>query len=76
MAFSDVPWKINGKEIKNIVMNHAVCLGLSIQLITYTYNGKMRFGLNCKKHMKMDPSKLMDIILVNIDEEIKKSCKD
>ena len=75
IAFSDVPWTINGKEIKNVTMNHAVAFGFTLQVMTYTYNGKVRFGLNCKKDMKMDSSRLMNIIYANIDDEIKKSCK-
>ena len=75
IAFSDVPWKINGKEIKNITMNNAAVFHMSVGLIVYTYNKKVRFGMNIKKDMKMDSNKLMDILLSNIEEEIQKTCK-
>lgn len=75
ISFSNVAWKIKGKEVKNITFHNNLCLGISMALMVYTYNGKVRLSLQTKKNQKMDASKLMDHIVTNLDDEIKKACK-
>ena len=70
IAFSDVAWKINGKEIKSITMNNSIYNEYTGGVMAYTYNGKARFGIQYLNNLKMDSSKLMDNIITNIDQEI------
>jgi hypothetical protein len=76
IPFSDIPWKIRGKQVTQISFFNNLCLGISMALMGYTYNGKVRFSLQTKKYQKFDASKLMDYIVQNVDAEIKKVCKD
>ena len=70
MVFSDVPWRINGKEIRNVTLNVQTVHGSVGGLSVYTYNGKAKFGLHYVRNLKMDYSKLIDNIICNLDEEI------
>ena len=70
IAFSDIPWRINGKEIRNISINIQTVHGYVGGLSVYTYNGKARFGLQYVRNLKMDYTKLIDNIISNLDEEI------
>ena len=70
VAFSDRPWKVCGKEIKTITFHNNISLGITMALMAYSYNGKVRFGLQTKKYQKMDASRLLEILMKNIEEEI------
>ena len=75
VPISDVPIKMNGKEIKTITMNNTNFHGFGSGIIFYTYNGKVRFGMQNVNNLKFDSSKLLQNILTNIDEEISKVAK-
>jgi diacylglycerol O-acyltransferase len=75
IPFSDVPWVISGKKVTQMTFFNNLCLGISMALMGYTYDGKVRFSLQTKKNQKMDAAKLMEYIVKNVDEEIKKAIK-
>ena len=72
VSLSDVPWKINGKEIRNISINHTNFYGIYSGLIIYTYNSKVRFGMQNVNNLRLDLSKLFNNIVHNFEQEIAK----
>ena len=75
IPFSNVPWVIRGKKVTQMTFFNNLCLGISMALMGYTYDGKVRFSLQTKKHQKMDATKLMEYINDNLDAEINRVCK-
>ena len=72
MPLSNVPWILNGKEIRNITMNTTLIFGFTTSIVVYTYNGKVRFGLQSVNNLKMKVSKLLDNMLANLEDELAK----
>ena len=56
-------------------MNNAAVFLMSVDLIVYTYNNKVRFVLNLKEDMKMDSSEFINLYFSRVEEEIKKISK-
>lgn len=70
ISFSNVPWYVKGKKVTNMTFFNNTCLGITMAIMGYTYNENVRFSMQTIKSMKLDASKLMDLIVKNLDEEI------
>lgn len=70
ISFSNVPWFIKGKRVTSMTFHNNTCLGITMAIMGYTYDGKVRFSLQTKKHQKLDSAKFMEYLVKNLDAEI------
>lgn len=71
LSLSEVPWYICGKKVgKRGEFVHSLGY-LTSGIIVITYEKKMRVSMNLNKHLKMDYKQLFEILISNIQNEIK-----